>query len=734
MNIFCHSYRFFFEDGGIAVFRGDRMLYANPAPLSLQLKTQAVSNEFCDGIYESVSALSDGVRCEGSLSTPGGSRFCFRDDYLLSGTDIRLRRRVAVEEAGTEKGFASLFSLVLCGAKSMEDIEGFAPGCYYLHNRFAPAQAIGSSPDMDFIWFMETHCALPLFGVRNPDSGESLVFSRWAPDITLRNLEQNLSENSTDPLLTIGGLGVSRRPGRTLNYTYYGYEVSHPAPAQKRGLSLDYVYPGSDGQFLYAGAYAGLDFHNRPMGFSRLYHPVTPGFAQEYSIAVSPEYHSSYYGFLRESWRSVYDRMRAPLFAVSAEQHFRDCMDIFLRYTERFADGSVGLPFAAQLPDMDINSVSFQFGFVGQQPAIGGLCLRYGLLEKREDFLRAGTDILDFWTRAADTESGLPPLCYNPSMSGFEPYPVYIRMLADGMEAILRAYRLLKEHGTVKEAWLRFCEKTGRRLVRLQNPDGSYFRAYYPDSSVRMSSRANTPAIIRFLIELFLETGEEALRDAALRAGEWTLTQAVPALEYRGGTCDNADVQDKEAGIYAMWGMMALHDLTGDAKWLDAAQKAADYTESWTYVWSFPVKTPWKKHPFNQYSISGQSIIYLGGGADCYMAACSLSYYRLYLSTGDRHYLDFARFLHKNTKQSTDVGGKTGYAMPALGHEASGFWTQTVNSHYHWLPWCTFVEAEPTAGLYDLFGVYEIDEAEAQSLPERQRRNRIYRTSVNERN
>ena len=81
-----------------------------------------------------------------------------------------------------------------------------------------------------------------------------------------------------------------------------------------------------------------------------------------------------------------------------------------------------------------------------------------------------------------------------------------------------------------------------------------------------------------------------------------------------------------------------LYDLTGDLHWLEGAVGAADYTETWTYAWTFPVVTPWPKHPFNRYSISGQSIITIGGGADVYMAACSYTYYRLYLLTKDSHY------------------------------------------------------------------------------------------------
>jgi hypothetical protein len=227
-------------------------------------------------------------------------------------------------------------------------------------------------------------------------------------------------------------------------------------------------------------------------------------------------------------------------------------------------------------------------------------------------------------------------------------------------------------------------------------------------------------------VQFYLVTGKEAYKEAAVRAGNWSYDNAYLNLEYRGGTCDNMDIQDKEAGIYALFGFLALYDLTGEEKWLEAAIGAADYTETWTYAWKFPVRTLLPKHPFNKYSISGQSIITISGGADVYMAACAYVYYRLYLITDDKHYLDFAEFIYKNTRQSNDIDGSIGYIMPGLGHESGNFTSQTLMSHYHWLPWCTFVEIEPTSRLVDTFGVYEISEAERLSKEERIRRNRIY--------
>uniref|UniRef100_S0DDF0 Uncharacterized protein n=1 Tax=termite gut metagenome TaxID=433724 RepID=S0DDF0_9ZZZZ len=125
-------------------------------------------------------------------------------------------------------------------------------------------------------------------------------------------------------------------------------------------------------------------------------------------------------------------------------------------------------------------------------------------------------------------------------------------------------------------------------------------------------------------------------------------------------------------------------------------------------MWSFPVRVLWPNHPFTKNGVSGMSPVMIGslrgGGGDMYMAACAYIYYRLYVITGDEHYCDYAEFIHNNTRQANDVDGGFGYALPGMSHEGCGFGTQTLDGHYHWLPWVTYVEADPTSRLYDTFG------------------------------
>ncbi|MBO1005793.1 hypothetical protein [Pseudogracilibacillus auburnensis] len=727
MKLVNGDYTLLFEDGGVKVYKSGKLLYFNNRPMFVTVKTVVALSEFYDKAYSEIAKFDNQIVAKGTMDLPTGSEFSFVDKYEVTDASFKVSRNVKVLKAGDDLGFSTKISFTMAESDKVHDYNCFIPGVWYKQNEFARENDFGKDLDCEYFWKMETGCALPLFAMQNISSGEMAAISRWSPDVTMRSLDIKEAANHVDPKFTIGAIGMSKPESKTMNYLYYGYAVRKEFETNVDGLSIDYVYPGCNGQVPAARRYAGLDFKDEFKSFQRVSHPVEVGFEQNYTVAVNFGYYSSFQAMMKDTWRVTYDRMRDKLFDVDNKDHFHNCMKMLNYFTRQYGD-SYGLPFSCQLPNMDISSVSFQFGFVGQQPGIGYQLLRYGDKENIVEAYEKGVNIIDFWVRTAMTESGLPHMCYHPGIEGFEPYPHYIRMLADGIENILEAWLYMRKKGEERTTWLEFCRKTADWIVDIQNDDGSFYRAYNTDSSVRMDSKANTPSVIRFLVQFYLVSGDERYKNAAIKAGEWSYVNTYLNMEYRGGTCDNMDIMDKEAGIYALFGFLALYDLTYEDKWLEGAIGAADYTETWTYAWTFPVTTPWPKHPFNKYSISGQSIITIGGGADVYMAACSYSYYRLYLITGDEHYLDFAEFINKNTRQSNDVDGSIGYIMPGLGHEAGNFTTQVLQSHYHWLPWCTYVEVEPLSRLYDTFGVYEIADAQKLSREERVKRNRIYDT------
>ena len=723
------DYTLIFADGGAEIRKEGEVLYFNKRPMYAFVKTIMAVEEFFDQAYTEVKETDEGaVAACGVLETPGGSRLQFEDLYQVESCGMKISRTVTVLEKGADDiGFATKISFVLKDAETIRDYDCFAPATWYQDNKYARPHVVGFDAECEYNWRKETGMTLPLFAAQSKKSGESIMLSRYAANVTLPSRRMFHFSQTIDREYTVGSIGLSRPEPKTINYLYYGFPLRKDTGAVRDGVSIDYVYPGTDGQIGNRQQMFNIDYMMKTKSLNKVLHPMEPGFSDHYEVKLDLGRFDDFYPMMRWAWRSVYARVRDELFDVDQDLQYHNNIKALKDMARDYGGGAWGVPFVAYLPDVDVDSVSFQFGFVGQQPGIGYQLMVYGLRENDPEAFEKGQNMIRFWVKNGLNDIGAPNGCYSPVIKAFEPYPIWLRMSADGLENILDAYVLTKKKTEEHPDWLAFCETAARFFMSVQNEDGSWYRAYDPDGTMRMDSKANTISIVRFFIQLYLVTGNASYKDTALRAGEWSYNNVYKNMEYRGSTCDNTDVMDNESGIYAMFGFLALYDLTGEQKWLDALLGAADYTESWTYSWTFPVYCDYPNSPFTKRSISGQSPVTIGtGGGDMYMAACAYIYYRLSIITGDDHYSDYAEFIHNNTRNANDVYGDFGYAVKGLSWEGGGFSDQVLNSQHHWLPWVTYVEIDPASRLMDTFGAYDIAGCEKLSAEEKQARNRIY--------
>ena len=721
------AYRVRFESGGVFVEKGGKCLYANRRPVYVSVKTYAAILEFSEAPYQSAEETPQGVLARADYATPNGSVIAVCDRYSVEDGALKIARTAEVKKASPrDLGFATKISFYPELSSELLDFDYFSPGQLYLHNEYAGPYALMKNTELSYYWRKETYSGLPMFAMQHIESGETISLSRWKADATLPSLDRTSTENYAyvDAKMTVGSFGVSRPKAEALTYTYYGHMMRTPLPEfEPQGLSVDYIYPAVNGQT--PAAARGPWNVDLPLQNIAWVHPMRVGFLQEYALGVTFGRYSDFASMMKHTWREVYPRLKDRLFKVDNGALYRNMMRFLRDITQNFGE-SWGTPFVAQLPDFDPNSYSAEIGFVGQQAGIGYQLLRWGVLEEDPDALEKGYGILNYWVSQVSKE-GVPIDWLHLSTHQREPQPVWVRQLGDGLEAILDAYVFEHNRGIEHPEWLEYCEKAASWLLSRQEADGSFCRAYTYEGAPCLDSKASTPCIIRFFIQLYLVTGDEALRRAAIRAGDWTYENETLGFEYRGGTCDQSDVMDKESGIYALFAFLALYDLEKSPRYLEAACAAADYVETFTFVWSFPVDLPYPCHPFVRNHISGTSNVTVGaGGGDVYMAACSYVYYRLWLLSGDPQYRDFAEFLHKNVKQANDIDGSCGYKYIGLVNEGGSISEQQYRGRYHWLPWCTFVEVDPAARLFDTFGVYEIDEAEKLPIEERLERNVIY--------
>jgi len=671
--------------------------YDLPLPLSVEVVDRDGKIRWVVAGYTSVAADGRAVRCRGTVKSDAGTQFHFSDIFMPFDDKgaFALDRTVTVHEsAASDRGFLSCFAVYHDTAAAVRDFEYFAPGVWYRHNKHASASALAGNLDDNVFLFREARLTLPLVMMRERDSGSTL----------------SLIHRDAVPSTFAGEDGLKRIIDERIRFASVGVHCVRNRP----GLAL--WYPGSEGEKTYVW---GPSAERRWAARS---HPVRAGFSHSYRIVLRLNHTPDYANALRGAWRFAYGLYEPLVIRADLAAVYRDNLDLLNVYSREY-NGVIGLPFSVSLPEGEVHQVSYQMGFVGQQIPAAYHMVRHGLRTGRIDFLAKGEAILDFWARNCLTPDGAARTWYDVyPQPHWRRCPAFLRSSSDGAEGMLRAWHVMKTCGYDRPQWLRFCTRYGDWLVRKQNTDGSFCRSYDFQGNVLDDGKLNTTHPIPFLVALSLATGNRSYLDAARRAAEFCWTHVHEPLAYVGGTPDNPYVYDKEGALKAMRAFLVLYDVTRERRWLDAAVRAADFGETWMYAYHVPMPAGDPKCDFPlKANTCGFSIIALGWSAgDTAMMACyAFHYYRLYLYTGDRHYLDVARILHHNPKQLVDVAGSLGYGRPGLQTEAMTVAVPRGHSVKVWLPWLTVETLHPLVMFEEAFGSIDIDQIERLPLAKR---------------
>ena len=213
---------------------------------------------------------------------------------------------------------------------------------------------------------------------------------------------------------------------------------------------------------------------------------------------------------------------------------------------------------------------------------------------------------------------------------------------------------------------------------------------------------------------MYRHTGDRRYKSAALKAADFAYRKLFQDLgKYVGGTPDNPNTVDKESAIFALYAFNAAYELSGNKKYLDAAEHAACCAMSWVYCYNFAIpnrnEDDCRKNPFAHGGTSGFSIISTGhSGADNFAAYLCFEMFKLYVHSGKPHFRDMALFLQNNTKCCTDFDGRMGYKYRAFMPEATNIADMAFRSVGLWLPWSGIANVEPITQMKDTFGENDI--------------------------
>ena len=682
------------DGGGLTVVAGtDGYPVANPIMFEHwdgQVATQHPAGY--DEVVDDVARVS--------FRLPDGGSVDVTDEWRVAGPVVVLRRRAVVVDAA-DGAFLTEVQLSLGPAAGTRT---FVPGMLYGTSQ-VNAKAIGSpalaGTGIKTAYIREDRMCAPLVMTRSA-TGPSVAMMDARPNgaTTAADADDISITTIVDAGLRFGALGTLDVDGTSV---------------------LAFRFPGSEGEMTYRGGmFPGGQVHE----WRRRYHPLQSGLVQKYEVHWRFGEVDTFAAQVTGAWRWAWEVL-APVvtphdIAVARVSLFDQLMSTVVAGPggtgiPHFLESTTGRPVTPAHPGV----THALMGFTGRNTD----CAFYLIREadrvdppRSGQFKNAGVAMLDSMVRVPSSP---------PSGEGFDlntgvvvpsaPHEARIdvtrlRGLSEGAKSVLRAWRYERDRGDDHGAWLTWGVALTDWLLSHQRDDGSFPREWLIGSDeIADSSGYSTYNVVPLLVEAHHATGDRRYLDAAVRAGDYLWASGHQELVFVGGTVDNPDIVDKEAGTISLEAYLALYEATADRRWLEYATVAGDFSETWIYIWNVPVGPTTTDRPRGwkagvttvgaQLIASGHSLV------DQYMAFDVGNFAKMFAYTGDRHYFDVARLLLHNTKTMLALPGRS-YDLAAPGWQQEHWSFAPVRGdgiHRGWLPWvtCSHIEGIVQTEIHD---------------------------------
>ncbi len=681
-------------DWGISLVRAGTTFLDALYPLHVELFDNNVINNLNKGLDE-YFIEDDGVQTKGSI-THGGAVFHFRDTWKIEDSFIQLDREVWVE-GNLDGGFTTGIQFNYPDLLSRDSVKIFAPGMIYGSTAYLPPTAIGGSSCKDFIHIREDRLPAPLFGAYFSE-GISFTVLNSRPDSRTTREDSHSNEASTliDERFSFGSIGCD-------------FEGNQPG--------FGYWFPGSEGGVTYKG---GTHYDGQVQGWSRRYHPVKDELRQKYQVSFrigsDPSFREYYSGAWRWAWNTLEPRINPQDIQVASRS-----LTNMLGENIETQNGITGIQKFIPLPlgTKSIEPPKTVMGFTGRAIETANFLLADALLEdnplaEKHRFL--GESVINTFLKLDLAPPAGEGSFFNGELAVTRPLRrlpepiVFLRSFGDGLKELLKAARREKNTGREHEDWISWARTFADWLLPQQSVDGGFPRTWKQGTGeVYDPSMESSYTVIPLLVLLNEITGDRRYADAAIKTGEFCWNTYHKEGIYIGGTLDNPNVIDKEAGSLSLEAYLMLYKMTTNDEWLERALAAADFAETWIYIWDVPM--PEDENDGDLYWKKGIPTV----GLQCISTGHSLTdmnmaydvdeFAELYLLTGNRHYFDNAMILLHNTKAMLALPGRI-FDQPGPGWMQE-HWslapTRGIGMLRAWLPWVS------TSQLNGIIELQELD-------------------------
>jgi len=635
------------------------------------------------------------------------------DRWTISGSQFSVERTVTVR--GDAPG--GFFSAVLLSTRpdvTWPDVDFFSPGVIYADPRHNGERSPGGTLNYKArrLTIREDRSSAPLFAVSFRD-GTSVAILDPSPrgDTTLEEIRTPPGTALVDRRFQFGALGAYQAAG--------GVEFGFWLPGTTEEV------PNGDGEPVRV--------------WRRRYHPVCDGFQQHYQVVFRFWQHEAFRDLTRNAYHWAWETLAPQVTRLDIDTVRRTLIDHLVERVVTI-EGRTGIPFIIDATTGQVGVIRSPYappprprhaipqddptwwwravmGFVGKNIEAADQLLREADSDaspRGQRMRELGLAIIDSFIRMVPMSppagTGFNLITGKPSLTNPQYGEWFLRAPSEDMRMLMEAYRREHARGREHPEWLNWCRQFADWLLTQQRKDGSFPRSWRPGTNEVVEASGTTSYNpVPLFVMLAEETGEQKYLNSALRAAEYVWETSGTRGIFVGGAIDNPNIVDKEAGMLSLEAFLALYEATGEAKWLARGRAAADFAETWIWIWNVPMpegaddtELHWKR---GVPTVGLQGITTLvAGGVDEYMAWSVPSYAKMYRYAGDPHYREVARLLLYNTKAMLALPGRT-YDLVGPGWQQEHWGMSSdmrgFGNHRSWLPWVSTNHLRGITGLQD---------------------------------
>ena len=233
---------------------------------------------------------------------------------------------------------------------------------------------------------------------------------------------------------------------------------------------------------------------------------------------------------------------------------------------------------------------SFEIGWAGQNFLSARMLATQAFRTGDEALLEKALGIYDAFI-ATQRRNGLLHTRYEQNdAKKHRKITVDVCNLGWGAAEAVRMYNLLKENGIDKPECITFARKICDFFIRKWD-DGYGFGKTWKISGRPVQKKGTIGGfMIPALAELYQVTGEKKYLEAAEKASDFYYRKDLDNFVCTAGAID-CNCIDKETSYPFLQSSLTLYHITGNAKYLERAEKAAAYFSSWMFFFD-PIQAP----------------------------------------------------------------------------------------------------------------------------------------------